>query len=286
MISYSQLVSQIWPVYPNVTIVRGDLLHPVVSGNKLFKLIPLLNKAKREDKSVLLSVGGRYSNHLHALAWAGHESAMQTVGLVRGYEAQPLTPTLVDCQKWGMHIHFISHDEYESRYSDDFWTFWLRRYEHSLRIDEGGWSAEAIQGSALWWQGIDPKTTLVVCAIGSGSTYAGLVLSKPKQVKVVGVPVFRDPDNYQNLVRKLTDVGVAMGDIHLWPEGAGRGFGKLNAQQRAFKDVFEKQNNCELDPVYTTKVFHALALRLNSDDSLQKHQISVIHTGGLQGNRN
>ncbi len=285
MISDSQLVSQHWPAYSNVTIVRGDLLHPVVSGNKLFKLIPLLDKARREDKSVLLSVGGRYSNHLHALAWAGHESGLQTVGLVRGYEAQPLTPTLLDCQKWGMHIHFISHDEYENRYSDDFWAFWLGRYEHSLRIDEGGWSAEAIQGSAQWWRGIDPKTTLVVCAIGSGSTFAGLVLSKPKQVTVIGVPVYRDPDNYQSLVRKLTDVGVAMADIHLWAEGAGRGFGKLNMQQQAFKYEFEKQNDCELDPVYTTKVFHTLAQKLGSDNTLQKHHIAVIHTGGLQGNR-
>jgi 1-aminocyclopropane-1-carboxylate deaminase len=275
----------VWSKFPNVSIVRGDLLHPIVSGNKLFKLEPLLEKALSKNVETLISVGGRYSNHLHALAWAGRKVGLQTVGVVSGYPAQPLTPTLKDCIEWGMKIHFVGRKAYQSRHQDDFWETWLRKYPASLRIDEGGWSPEAIRGSASWWQGIQHDTQIVLCAIGSGSTMAGLIRSAPSGIKVIGVPVFKDPDGYRSLTAKLEAANIPIDESNIWNGHAGQGFGKLDQNSKDFKTDFEQETKVLLDPVYTTKVFYALEQELLRSEMLRDMNIAVLHTGGLQGNR-
>ena len=233
----------------------------------------------------MVSVGGRYSNHLHALAWSAKKLGFKSVGLVRGYPSQQLTSTLLDCIEWGMELHFIGHQEYLNRYQDDFWSKWLIGYPSAFRIDEGGWGASAMLGSSMWWEGISRDSQIVVTPIGSGCTYAGLLLSRPSHVDVVGVPVYKDTDNYSSLIAKLLSVGVPQQSIKLWPNFAGRGFGKLDDEQASFKYEFERSTKIQLDPVYTAKTFSALASQLKDDVELREKQIAIIHTGGLQGNR-
>ncbi|MEJ2073578.1 MAG: hypothetical protein P8X79_08990 [Reinekea sp.] len=274
-----------WPGLSNVKILRGDLIHPIVSGNKLYKLLPIIDKARSQNKSTLISVGGRYSNHLHALAWAGREFNFNTVGVVRGFSAQELTPTLMDCITWGMSIHFVDFQMYEQRYSPEFWQPWLDKYDRSFPIYEGGWSEEAIAGSKSWWRSIPSTTDVVICAIGSGSTFSGLLMSAPYNVEVIGVPVFKDPDQYTDLRSKITGVTGLNKSLPLWEGFAGRGFGKLSAEQKNFKVWFEGRTGIPLDPVYTAKAFYALHTQLALNPSLQNKNIVIMHSGGLQGNR-
>ena len=51
-------------------ILRLDLLHPVVSGNKWFKLRYYIEKAQEQNKNSLVTFGGAWSNHIHATAAA------------------------------------------------------------------------------------------------------------------------------------------------------------------------------------------------------------------------
>ena len=274
-----------WPARSTVKILRGDQIHPIVTGNKLFKLLPLLDKADAQGNKTLISVGGRYSNHLHALAWAGREANFKTVGLVRGFKEQALTPTLEDCQRWGMRLHFIDFTSYQQRHLDEFWQPWLARYEQAMAIPEGGWSTEAISGSKRWCQYLSRDTDVVICAVGSGSTLAGLLAGAAEGVQVIGVPVFKDPDNYSELRAKIESQLPANKKFSLWIDCAGRGFGKLTHQQQQFKAEFEAQSDIKLDPVYTTKAFHALHCRLQQDPEFARKSIVILHTGGLQGNR-
>ena len=52
-----------------VVVLRLDLVHPVVSGNKWFKLKEYMAEAK-QLKKVLLTFGGAFSNHIVATAAA------------------------------------------------------------------------------------------------------------------------------------------------------------------------------------------------------------------------
>ncbi|GGX62010.1 1-aminocyclopropane-1-carboxylate deaminase/D-cysteine desulfhydrase [Saccharospirillum salsuginis] len=272
-----------WNDCETIFTVRGDRLHPVVSGNKWFKLLPLLEFARLRGIQTLVSVGGPYSNHLHALAYAGHRWGFDTVGIVRGPEPDEYSQTLQDCLAWGMTLRFISRTDYAERYSTRFEEQWRAEYPGGHFIAEGGWSPEAIQGSANWWQLAGRDLDWLVCPVGSGTTLAGLILSAPTRCRVVGVPVYRDPDEYTDLRRKLAEQGISADRYRIWSGHAGRGFGRSSEAERTFGERFEARNGYELDPVYTRKTFLALASRLNRDPSLKDSRIGVLHTGGLQG---
>lgn len=274
-----------WAECPNVVIVRGDLIHPIVSGNKLYKLEPHFKNAKNLNKSLIVSVGGRYSNHLHALAWMGNDRGIATIGFVRSYSGQSVTPTMLDCAQWGMQLKYIEPRVYDERYETSFWSQIEKDYPDSYAIAEGGWSEDSILGSSQWWSSIPIGTNLVVTAVGSGTTLAGLLLSAPQGVKVVGVPVYRDPTGYQDLRDSLHKLGISPSQYELWPGYAGKGFGRSSAQLKQFADAFWSQTGVQLDPVYNVKSFHALHDKLLNQRAFGDLKIAILHTGGLQGLR-
>ena len=61
-------------------MLRLDALHPEVSGNKWFKLKYLIQDALHTGKQTLLSFGGCYSNHLHAMAYAAKSYKLKSIG--------------------------------------------------------------------------------------------------------------------------------------------------------------------------------------------------------------
>ena len=63
----------------NIDILRLDLLHPDIQGNKYYKLKYNLEEAKAQKKNILLSFGGEYSNHIHALSLAGKVNNYKTI---------------------------------------------------------------------------------------------------------------------------------------------------------------------------------------------------------------
>lgn len=274
-----------WRGLPSVFIVRGDLIHPVVSGNKWFKLKPLLEQCQSDGIKTLVSVGGAYSNHLHALAFAGERMGFNTVGLVRGPEPERWSPTLVDCHNWGMDIRFLSRVDYNQRHAEAFARHWCARFAHSSFVPEGGWSELAINGSGAWWNVAGYDLDAIVCPVGSGTTLAGLARAAPSGTRVIGVPVYRDPNGYAQLRDKLSQQGIGPDDYRLWSGWAGRGFGRLTASERRFIDDFEIGQGIQLDPVYTVKTFRAVADCWLTEADFRDMKVGVLHTGGLQGRR-
>lgn len=274
-----------WPSYPKISLIRADLLHPIISGNKAIKLAPHLLRAQQPRRQRLISVGGRYSNHLHALAWLGHTRGYPTVGLVRGFAEQEVTATLRDCQQWGMQLHFLAPAEYRQHSSPAFAQYWKQRYPDALYIDEGGWSPASIEASGYWWRWVPKECNYLVTAVGSGTTLTGLACAARPQTRVVGVPAFLDRNGYQALKNKLAAAGAAAGAYELWADDVGTSFGKLTAEQQRFKADFEGESGVPLDPVYTTKLFYSLARKLAQNPKLASQHIAVLHSGGLQGNR-
>lgn len=93
-------------------VKRDDLIHPIISGNKWRKLKFILNQALIEGSHTIISMGGAYSNHLHALAYVGKQLNLSTVGYIRGERPTQWSPTLIDLEKWGMELRFVSRSEY------------------------------------------------------------------------------------------------------------------------------------------------------------------------------
>lgn len=154
-------------------IKRDDLIHPVISGNKWRKLKYILDHALTMKSHTIISMGGAYSNHLHALAFIGQQLELKTIGFIRGEKPKILSPTLKDLQNWGMELRFVSRVEYRT----------LRIYkQHSelpglqegqYWLPEGGAVELALKGGRELIAEIDLKYDVMCVPCGTGTTLAG-----------------------------------------------------------------------------------------------------------------
>ena len=103
-----------------VSILRLDKLHPIISGNKLFKLHYFLNEVNLNGKKSVITFGGAYSNHLVATAFACQQSGFNCIGIVRGEKPAQLSGTLIQCEQYGMQLIFISREAYQHKDENGF----------------------------------------------------------------------------------------------------------------------------------------------------------------------
>lgn len=272
-----------------VAVLRLDLLDPLLSGNKWFKLLPHLQAAELAGSKGLISLGGPHSNHLHALAAAGQRFSFETVGLLRG-EAQD-TPTVRDLQASGMHVHWLGYGGYRARHQADFWQPWLARYPHLYPVDEGGCSLAAAQACAsivemareqlpqLGWNDYDGWWL----AAGTGTTLAGLVLAEGGQRMVHGALAVPAGHGVERNLAELLGA-QAMTGYRLLDASRG-GFARLDAELARFILATEAESGVPLESVYTAKALLALRTEVEAGYFARSTRLLFLHTGGLQGRR-
>ena len=260
---------------------RDDLLHPIVSGNKWRKLKYILNHALSLGAIKIVSMGGAYSNHLHALAYIGYRLGIQTEGFIRG-EPQS-NPTLSDLRRWGMHLHFVSREDYRNlrQYKDwnslpgiDTGAYWL---------PEGGSVDLALQGVAELVSEIDIPYDVVCCPCGTGTTLAGIIEAVRPGVQVIGFSALkggsflkRDVEALLTQSRENWDIVT---DYHFG------GFARTRPELIEFIEQFLNESSVLLEPIYTGKMFYGIYDLIEKGFFPAGRRIVAMHTGGLQGNR-
>lgn len=271
----------------SVMVKRDDLIHPQLSGNKWRKLKHTLADARQKGVTRVLSFGGAWSNHLHALAFAGRQSGLATLGLVRGEPGSTRTPTLQDCLDWGMTLHFLSRADYRRRHEPAYVAELAARFGPCAVIPEGGSNALAVRGVAELVAEIQAPFDVVACAVGSGATLAGLAAGAPEGAQVLGIAVLKQGAYLEPVVRGLlADAGYPSRDNWQLLTGFhGGGYAKVGPELRAFcADVFT-HTGLVLEPVYTGKLFFAVDGLLRSGHFAPGTRLVLVHTGGLQGLR-
>ena len=262
---------------------RDDLLHPIISGNKWRKLKYILNHALSLEKDTVVSMGGAYSNHLHALAYAGKMLGIKTVGFVRGEPAIALTPTLHDAKTWGMELRYVTRTDYrllrQYKDFDSLPNLTARQYW----LPEGGAHSLALQGVAELVAEIDIPYDTVCVACGTGTTLAGIVSAVPEQANVLGIAALKHADFLNADVQVLFTIPRYNWHIHQAYHFGG--YAKTNAALLAFIEEFKFKTKISLEPVYTGKMMYALYDLLGQGYFKPGQRIVAIHTGGLQGNR-
>src|SRR6185369_8497756 len=101
-------------------IKREDLNHPIVAGNKWWKLKYNLEEAEKLESRTVLTFGGAYSNHIYASAGAAKELNLKSIGVIRGEEILPLNSTLFFAKDRGMKLHFVSREDYRKKSQEYF----------------------------------------------------------------------------------------------------------------------------------------------------------------------
>ena len=264
-----------------LAVLRLDELHPIVSGNKWFKLKYYLQQAQEENADTIASFGGPYSNHLVALAFAAKKYNLQSVGYVRSNEDEPITPTLLEAKQYGMHLKFLGRNNFQSLKTE---LFENNVTSNTYFVDEGGYGTLGAKGAATILS--NEKTNSyshIICAVGTGTMMAGLINAAKPHQHVIGIPVLKNEATIRNEITQLiTNKETPFTLLHDFHLG---GYAKTNQAQFDFMNLLWATEKIPTDMVYTSKLFMAVKSLLANNYFSPTAKILMIHSGGLQGNR-
>jgi 1-aminocyclopropane-1-carboxylate deaminase len=279
-----------WPGLANIClhVKRDDLLHPIISGNKWRKLKYSLCHAVQNNVQHIISFGGGFSNHLHALGYCCKHLNIKFTALVRGdYSTNP-SPMLIDLIQWQTEIQYVNKNTYQLRDNPDYLNALQQRYSQALIIPEGGSNILAIQGVGEIISELEEEYDFIVAPVASGGTLAGLIqATQHKPTKVKGIAALKGQGYLEQLVNNLlpNDLNIntdAWGICHRYHLG---GYAKRNTELMMFCEDFCNQTQIQLEPIYSGKLFFALKELLGKAYFPVGSKVLALHTGGLQGAR-
>ncbi|VVO14639.1 1-aminocyclopropane-1-carboxylate deaminase/D-cysteine desulfhydrase [Pseudomonas fluorescens] len=275
----------------HVVVLRLDLIDPLISGNKWFKLIEHLAVADLAGAQGIISLGGAHSNHLHALAAAGKRFGFPVVGLLRGHPQE--TPTVLDLQAFGMQLHWLGYGGYRARHEPGFWLPWRAQYPHLQPVPEGGGGLPGARGcagllamardqlGALGWNDYDGWWL----AAGTGTTLAGLVLAEAGAHPVYGALAVPDDHGVARQVEAIIQEAGLCNPAYELFDGSRGGFAKVDPALLEFIRLTEQASSVPLEPLYTGKALMALKQQIEAGRFAPGARLIFVHTGGLQGRR-
>lgn len=265
-----------------VAMLRLDLIHPVVQGNKWYKLRYNIDKALEEGYTRLLTFGGVYSNHLSATAGAAQAYGLPCIGIVRGDEGT-ITPTMRQCHDMGMELYFISRQDYKRKNDPDFLAGLAEQFDQPYIIPEGGANeAGRLGAERIEWE-IPEGYTHVCVSVGTGTTLVGLRNALPLGVRLCGYAPMKQGAYLEHELRPHLRQGkdASWTITDNWHFG---GFGKSTDELLSFMNEFYTIHHIPLDIIYTAKMMYGIQQQLREGYFPAGSRILCIHTGGLQGN--
>ena len=266
-------------------VLRTDLLHPVISGNKLFKLRLHLSGALREGKKGILTFGGAHSNHIHATAFAARAAGLASIGIIRGEEPANRSDTLRDAADWGMQLIFLSREEYRHMTNCTPLTLAEQYPDHRI-IPEGGYGTEGMLGAADILSCIPhDRYDWIACACGTGTMMAGLVHASLPGQKVLGVSVLKGYRELDQRIRDLLPAESIGKHFHTDHDHHLGGYAKTSDELISFMNRFHAMSGIPTDIIYTGKLMLAIEELSNEGYFPRGSRVLAIHSGGLQGNR-
>lgn len=276
----------------SMNVLRLDKCHALLSGNKWYKLKYNLLDFQQQQDLPILSFGGAYSNHLHALAAAGKLLGMRTIGVVRGEMPEPLNPVLAFAREQGMTLLPVTRGDYRRKQDADFLEDLRGRFGDFHLLPEGGSNSLAIKGceeiaSLLPRQDTNSKRLVALCC-GTGTTMAGVIsgLSKMRSAsapEVLGISVLKADGYLQSeIMSQLKAYGCA--NSIAWRVDDDHhcgGYARTNTALQAFLSEFAGFSDLPLEPVYTGKLFYALFDLIAKGVISPGTEIVAIHSGGI-----
>ena len=259
-------------------------MHPLVQGNKYYKLKYNLIAAKDQSKSTILTFGGAYSNHILATAQAARKHGFKSIGIIRGEIKEPLNPTLFMARKLGMLLQPISRSEYREKTTEQFISDLKLNYGDFYLIPEGGTNALAVKGCTEILNPEDLKPDYITVPIGTGGTFCGLLASAQPHQCVLGFSSLKGDfifDEIQNsLAAFKIDPRCQSRIVTAYHFG---GYAKYKPELIRFIKEAKQLTNIVWDPIYTAKMMFGLFDMIKKDLIPPKSKVLVLHTGGIQG---
>jgi 1-aminocyclopropane-1-carboxylate deaminase len=264
-------------------ILRTDLNHLTISGNKLFKLKYNLREAKKNDKKTIITFGGAFSNHIAATAAAGKEYGFKTIGIIRGEAYPQLNATLQFATDCGMQLHYVSRTLYQNK--KELYEYVNQQFsaESFYLIPEGGSNELGVMGCKEITQHINIDFDYVCAPCGTGATVAGIIQSLKNNQQAIGFQVLKAEGYIKNEVRQWLNKSD-QSDWTINEQYHFGGYAKVKPELIEFVKQFEQANDIPLDYIYTSKMMFGIYDLIKTGFFKRGQTVIAVHTGGLQGN--
>jgi D-cysteine desulfhydrase len=256
-------------------MLRLDKIHPVISGNKWFKLKYHLENFRSGSYKGILTFGGSWSNHIVATACACSLEKIPAIGIIRGEKPAALSASLQQAMQYGMHLEFIPRKLYMDKHQETYLQSIHKAYPGYYLIPEGGAGEAGEKGAGEILQLVQKDAfTHFICAVGTGTFFNGIRKNVFTPQQVWGIVVLKGWE------KKSLPAGARLFyDYHFG------GYAKKNTELIAFMNDFFRLSAVPTDFVYTGKMVFAVFDLLKKNAFPPGSKILMIHSGGLQGNR-
>ncbi|OGC43272.1 hypothetical protein A2Y85_03260 [candidate division WOR-3 bacterium RBG_13_43_14] len=279
-----------------IFVKRDDLNGLLISGNKARKMEYLIADARSKKCDTLITCGGVQSNHCRTVAAFARHFNLNCHLFLRGKRSKVSTGNLLINELLGAKINYITAYQYQNaesimnEYAQRITRLGLRPYV----IPEGGSNEIGCLGYIAGFKEMarfikEKRINAVYCAVGSGGTYAGLLLGKlitGSNIDIVGVIVCDTIDYFQKRINSIIEQArrrfnfkpkPGADDIKLVDGYIGPGYAiPYAAEMKTIQTVLKY--DLILDPVYTGKAFHGM---INHLKRTKYKRVIFLHTGGL-----
>jgi len=288
---------------PRIFFKRDDLTGVGLGGNKVRKLEYVMGRAVAEGADTLVVCGGFQSNLARIAAAMGNRAGMHVELVLGGVpgEKRDLTGNLLINRFYGANVHLVDtvpRWEFGTQVEDVAEEL-RRQGRRPFVVPLGASSPEGMAGYVngtmellrqLSEIKLDPSHLFV--AIGSGGTYAGLMLGAanlPVSYRVVGISVSRTAEFLRDKIvsethaaGKLLGLDKAPGpdDLKIHDNYIGGGYGNPTAGGLEAIALTAKTEGVLLDPVYSGKCMHGLIDQVREGAIGTGHTVVFLHTGG------
>lgn len=261
----------------SVDILRDDLIHPIVSGNKWRKLKYIVQYIQNNKIEHIVTFGGAYSNHLVAVAFVCHYLGIKSTAFIRGDEEREQNHYEKICIENNMNLIPVSRKDYREK--TRLYNTYFEQLENCMMIDEGGNHELALKGCEEIFDELNNKYQYIILSLGTGTTMEGLVKgvnSRNLNTKIVGISALKN--NFE-LNKRLEKYKPNSWEIfHEYHRGK---YGKIDKELVDFIQNFNIETGIKLDTIYTGKMLLAVLDLFNKDYFKPTDKILLVHTGGL-----
>ncbi len=289
----------------DLRVKRDDLTGSWLTGNKVRKLEYLIPEVQRLNCDTVITYGAVDSNHCRATAIVAARAGLKCHLILRGDKPEALRGNLLLDRLAGATVQYIESSSYVAEVESATKEVQRRlsaQGSKAYEIPVGGSNEVGALGyvEAVAEIKRDADETgwmpdVIVNAVGSGGTFAGLLLGVwtycPK-VCVHGFNICATAAEFEE--KALEDctcanerfglgLDIRKEAIRCQDGYVGAGYAQTTDEQLLFYAAVAQKEALILDPVYTGKAFWGMVQEIHRGTFTPGAKILFLHTGGVFG---
>jgi D-cysteine desulfhydrase len=288
---------------PQIYIKRDDQTGTEWSGNKVRKLEFSVKDAMDKNCNYLITCGGIQSNHCRATAAVATRLGMKSCLVLRGSKDADIEGNLFLDKMLGAEIVYITAEQYSNNRNEIMESIAKEKLSQGLKpyvIPEGASNGigafgyyNALLEIAEQEKEIGINFDAIVIAVGSGGTFAGLLLGMKTisyNGEIYGINVGSDKTYFENCIMQIfhescklagAEYSLNRNEIKILDGYVGRGYALSTPEELEFITGLSKLEGVIFDNVYTGKAMYGLVNEIKKGTFNRAKNILFIHTGGM-----